>query len=628
MKWIRNYKLFKESKKDNLYSTKNLVNEICVSMVLLNNEFLDSILDKGLKARYSEDSHIFLTDLKNLLIAKNRLQLGKFENGKCIEDTELSKVTGLFDGEFSIEKDWDKLSGARITARNIIDKLLVDEKLTPERIRTIFWLGPNKTDGYKEDIIIELNDGKQYSLFLNKNLSTQKSASFNTFADDLIGEDIDKLFNEEYINKWDKLTQEWVKLIYENANKDIQRHIEKFIDAKRIDTLTYFEYFDIRHQDPKYKHLGEFIKDFNKNILKFSDLMTEIWKTKDNSFMDTERVMKEWYETKIVILNSKILENLLTTSLKTNYADDIEKLDDNFKLAGGTVKMKLFKTLVEKLGCLERPTFFLGKNGSVFNVVPSREFFRKYYDNIDIKFDYHVNFAVSEEEENNDFRIKINLELDGDKLIDMVIHVKFTGSEMSGKLGAQYKFDLADNFNYLISKKELSEFKPSEDDEGEFEDENNIEMTKVKTFEGFLDLFKKKEKRKSITQILDEDLNTIKDAFQALEDEGYRVIIDWKYSKSLSFGQEIVVTIDGDMNKDILKDNFLFSIPYLKEELGLDFKMFILSIPNSHSLEHSPEFSELLNEYPLKHKLEFDNYPSDLYRLDDYKFNKMEIIFI
>jgi hypothetical protein len=71
MKWLRNFELFKEAK---TYSNKNLITEICVSMVLINNEFLDNILDRGLKARYSENSSIFLTDLKNLLLAKNRLQ--------------------------------------------------------------------------------------------------------------------------------------------------------------------------------------------------------------------------------------------------------------------------------------------------------------------------------------------------------------------------------------------------------------------------------------------------------------------------------------------------------------------------------------------------------------------------
>ena len=456
MRYLRNYKLFKEAKSEN-YSNKNIIHEICVSMVLLNNTFLDNILDRGLKARYSENSEVFLTDLKNLLLSKNRLHLGKFVDNKCVVDDEVSKVNGLFDSvDFSIEEDWDKLVNARITARNIIDKIIPDEKLDSERIKAIYWIGPNKTDDFKEDIVLETLDGKQFSFYLNKNISNQKSASFNLFADDLIGADIDKLYKEEYLPKWDKLTQEWIRILYENSNKNIQQHIEKFIDTKRIDSIGYFEYYDIRHKDPKFKHLGEFIQEFNKNILKFSDLMSEIWKMKDNCFMDTERVKKEWMETKIVILNSKILENLLTNSLKTNHPDDIQKLDDEWKLSGGTVKMKLFKTLVEKMGCLERPVYFLGNNGNIFNMVPSREFFRKNYDDLNIKFDYHVNFNVNEEdEEMNDFNIKLKLDMDDSTLIDMNILVKFSSGEMSGKLSAKYKFDLADNFNYLISKKEM-----------------------------------------------------------------------------------------------------------------------------------------------------------------------------
>ena len=480
MKWLRNYKLFKEElgtqvqaqpmvEAKPLYSNKNIINEISVSMILLNNSFLDNVLDRGLKARYSENSDIFITDLKNLLLAKNRLHLGRFEGDVCIDDGDLGKINGLFESaDFSIEKDWDKLVAARVTARNIIDKLIPDEKLDSEDIKSIYWLGPNKTKEHNEDIVIETKDGKQYSLFLNKSLSTQKTASFNTFADDLIGADIERLYGDEYMPRWSKLTQEWVRLIYENSNKSIQQHIEKFIDPKRIETMGYFEYFDIRHQDPKFKHLGEFIEEFDKNILKFSDLLNEIWKHRENCFMDVQRVEKEWYETKIVILNSKILENLLTTSLKTNFADDIQKIEgDNFKLSGGTVKMKLFKTLVEKLGCLERPVYFLGNNGNQFNMVPSREFFRKYYDEIDLKFDYHVNFAVSEEEENNDFRVKIGLDLDDERLIDMTIHIKFSGSELSGKLSAKYKYELADNFNYLIAKKESSEGTENNNDQDE-----------------------------------------------------------------------------------------------------------------------------------------------------------------
>lgn len=234
MKWLKGYKLFKEAKQDKV-SYKNVINEICTAMVLLNNEFLDNLLDRGLKARYSENSEIFITDLKNLLLAKNRLNLGRFEGDTCVADDELAKVNTVFDSiEFDIKKDWDKLVSARTTARNIIDKLLLDSKLKPEMIKNIYWVGPNRDSDHEEDIVVEDKDGKQYSFYLNKNLATQKSASFNLFADDLIGADIDRLYKEDYLSKWDKLTQEWIRLIYENANKNIQQLIEKFIDAKEL----------------------------------------------------------------------------------------------------------------------------------------------------------------------------------------------------------------------------------------------------------------------------------------------------------------------------------------------------------------------------------------------------------
>lgn len=452
MKWIKGYQLFKESKN---FSSKNIISDICVSMVLLNNEFLDNLLDRGLKARYSENSEIFLTDLKNLLLAKNRLYLGRFEDNKCVVDDELSKINEIFENiQFDIEKDWNMLTNARLTARNIIDKLLPDEKLNSEKIKSVYWIGPNKNEEYSEDIVVELNDERQFSFFLNKNLSTQKSASFNTFAEELIAEDLEKMYGEEYLPKWNKLTQEWIKTLYEGANKNIQQYIERFIDPKRIDTIEYFDYFDIRHKDPRHKHLGEYFKEFDKNILKFSDLLNEIWKNRDICFIDSGRVYKQWMETKVVIMNSKILENLLTNSLKSKYSNDIVKLDDNFKIANGTVKMKLFKTLVEKMGCLERPTFYVGNKADLFSMIPSREFFRKFYDDLDILFDYHVNFTVSEEEDQNDFNIKIKLELDETPLMDMSISVKFSGGEMSGKLSAKYKFELSPNFNYQISKKD------------------------------------------------------------------------------------------------------------------------------------------------------------------------------
>ena len=78
MKWLKGFELYKESK-DNKIGSKSIVRDICVSMLLINNSFLDALLDKGIKGRYQENSSVFLTDLKNLLIAKNRFNIFTFK---------------------------------------------------------------------------------------------------------------------------------------------------------------------------------------------------------------------------------------------------------------------------------------------------------------------------------------------------------------------------------------------------------------------------------------------------------------------------------------------------------------------------------------------------------------------
>ncbi len=452
MKFVENWYLF-ESKSETKYSSKSLVLEVCTAMVLLNNQFLDNILDKGLKARYSENSKVFLTDLKNLMMSKNRLCLGKLENDRFVEDAEISKVNSVFTPiNFNIDLDWDILVKSRIMARNIIDKILPDEKLSSDRISKIFWIGPNKSKEYNEDIVIETTDGKQYSFFIDKNLSSSKTSSFNTFVEDLIGDDINLLFNEENIQKWDNLTKDWIKITYENSNKKVQGLIEKFIDTKRIDSIGYFEYFDIRHRDPRYKHLGEFMEDFNKNILKFSDLMNEIWKNEE-SFLDFNQIHKEWSEVKNVILNSRILENLLTSSLKKKSGDEIVRLDSGMKRSSGTVKMKFMKTIVNKLGCLERNIYFVSRGGESFYQIPNRDFFRKNYEDVDIQFDYHVRFDKDMIQDDSDkFIIKVVLLVSGTYFLGLDIVTKFSGGEFSNKLSCKYKFDIPIDFNYRVSK--------------------------------------------------------------------------------------------------------------------------------------------------------------------------------
>ena len=134
MRYLKKYELFKESKS---YSNKNLIADVCVSMLLLNPEFLDNILDRGIRSRYTENSQVFLTDLKNLMLAKNRLKLGHFVDTMCVSDMESAKINEMFDGiKFDMEKDWNFLLNARTTARNIVDKLLPNSKLSADDIKT------------------------------------------------------------------------------------------------------------------------------------------------------------------------------------------------------------------------------------------------------------------------------------------------------------------------------------------------------------------------------------------------------------------------------------------------------------------------------------------------------------
>jgi hypothetical protein len=444
MKYLKKYNIFNES---NSTSDRNIVRDICVSMTLLNENFLSDLLDKGVRNRYNQNSQVFLTDLRNLILAKNRLKLGKFQENKFVEDLEISKVNQLFNiMNFDLEQSWNVLTESRNIARAIVDKLIIDDKITSDKIKSIYW-NAFKTKDADEDIILELVDGKQYSFYLNKNLNRSKTASFNKLGDELIGDSMDVLYKDEYLSKWNKLIQSWIRLIYENANKDIQNHIEKFINPKLIDNIGYFEFFEIKHQDQRFKHLGEYIKEVDKNILKLSELLNLVWKLEDEAFMDWERVSGEWKEIKKVILNSRILENLLTKSIKSNFGEHITKLENGFKKANGTLKMRLFKILVDKMGSIERNLYYISNSGNNFEIIPNRDFFRENYDKLDIMFDYHVKF---ENKSLENFPIKIKVNFNEKEFINLIIEINFSGGEISTKLSAKYNFELANSFNFII----------------------------------------------------------------------------------------------------------------------------------------------------------------------------------
>jgi len=194
MKWLSGFDKFLENQNTFLpqaqfdikpgvkINPKNLITEVCVGMLILNPSFLDDVLDRGLMDKYSENSESFLNDLKLMLLNKNRLKLGKFIGKECVKDEEMAKINPLFENvDFDLQRDLNILIDSRVIARNICDKILQDQKLTSDLIKNVYWSGINQDKTNPQDLVIELESGRQLGVILNKSISSQKSSSFNLF---------------------------------------------------------------------------------------------------------------------------------------------------------------------------------------------------------------------------------------------------------------------------------------------------------------------------------------------------------------------------------------------------------------------------------------------------------------
>jgi hypothetical protein len=449
---LQNFEIFLESMgSTKTISNKNLVQELSVAMTLINPQFLDRILDLGLKARWTENSSIYISDLKNLLLAKNRLKLGHFVKGVCVEDSEISKINPFFSNiDFNFEEDFSQISGSRIIARNITDKLILPDKLEEQMISSVYWLGPNKTKDFPEDLVVELVDGRQFSLILGKRFSGKKSSSFQTLTDQIIPKEISNLYSQQYLPLWDKLVQTLLSITNKYATSNTRAYLQKFISLDRIPTIGWYEYFDIKHSDRRYQILGEYLRDLDKNVVWLSDLLNLIWKEGEKSFVDLPKAKREWLMAKNIILNSRIIEKSLTESLVRNNKMDIKRLKSGMKIAKGVAKMKLVKTIVEKIGSLSRDMVWVGKSPEDFILIPNRQFFREHYDQLDVLFDYHVKKDVPIFDPNGDLSFLVRLYKDREKLLDMQIKIGFSGV-VSEKLKAVFEFTLVDDFRMKTS---------------------------------------------------------------------------------------------------------------------------------------------------------------------------------
>lgn len=106
-------------------------------------------------------------------------------------------------------------------------------------------------------------------------------------------------------------------------------------------------------------------------------------------------------------------------------------------------------------------------------------------------------------------------------------------------------------------------------------------MNKIKTYEGFFDIFKKKN-YKSKSQ---EDLKSeILDCFLELQDDGFEVVY-------ITNDKEINVTIENEnlFPGDRIVDTLEFATSYIKSELGLEGQIYIPEFRLATKLTKSDE---------------------------------------
>lgn len=445
--YIKKYQKFFESKS---YNSNKLIIDLTVGMLLINPNFLDNLLDKGLKGRYQHNSSVYINDLKNLLLGNNRLKLGIYKENRFVEDPNIGKINKFFDEidqTFDIEKDWNKLIKSRNIARNIYDKLLLNEKLNENMIESVLWTVPNKDSSSSTDIVIILKNGKQYPISLHKSLSTKKTKSFNTLSEILFGEKTSALLESEKVEKiLDKLAQEWVKTLYTHATDRCKLIIERYIDPDRFYSITWNNFFDIKHRDPQFKMLGEHIKILDKNILTLSDLLNEMYK-KEVCFNDYSEMEKTWSDIKNVVFSNRIIEYVITERLKDILKGEIEKDPDGKYIANKLFKSNVLKLLFDVLDIKEELEVNYISSDK-YHKLPSKEFFRKNWDNLRILFDYHVN--VTEE---NDYYFNIDIILNDEKLINISLIIDFAGSkELNSRISTKIELSFLDDYNYIIVK--------------------------------------------------------------------------------------------------------------------------------------------------------------------------------
>lgn len=445
MKYIKNRYIMLESKS----YTNDVINDICIGMSIVNPDFLSPILDKGLISRYTQNNTIFLNDLKTILFKNTKLKVGKLSDGKIILDDDVSIANRIFNmNSFNIEKDWNMLIGARNIARNIYDKLLFDSKLTPEMIKFVYWVTPNKENyDFKHDITIELEDGRQFNIILNRTMNMSGVIGFSNMISVLLEDDYKKIYSDVYSEKWDKLTQEWVRLSYDNANPAFRTHIERFVSSDRIGSITYENFYKIVIADANKKILGQEVYELDNNYTHLYELLADMYKNKVG-YKDYNNFRKEWSQIKKVTLNSNIIEDLLYNQFELLDTEEQENGENEKIKANGKLKLNFIKLFANILKCDTDVNQLYFSKTSHTNI-PSRKHLKDIYNQLDCM--YKIHNAVSDDVElKDDFTIEFDIYMNSEIVCSAKTFIGFI-KEMD-KLSVKYKIDLSSDFNYKMNK--------------------------------------------------------------------------------------------------------------------------------------------------------------------------------
>lgn len=209
------------------------------------------------------------------------------------------------DIDISVEKDWSKLKNIRNRTIELLNTHPAIDKVTF-----------NETGMLVNDDTYMHNKSKTYGT--------------NAIFDILFGVDQQLIYQQQYL--WDKLIQNWMKLVFAHAKPEQKNVIENFIFDNQIADLTFEEYKKIAAND-EYKFLGVYYPQSKKNFKKLSDLLKYL--IKDSKNWHHFRAMKtSWQNLKNNILNKIILLPIFKDKIESQHLKNgvLHYLADHFDL--------------------------------------------------------------------------------------------------------------------------------------------------------------------------------------------------------------------------------------------------------------------------------------------------------